>query len=218
MDSTTFYPHDWVKDRLMKVCIRTQGDCEVAEQGKGKGKGGGDRRLETVKGSVMGKPQDPELVGQLGGGGGLYGTVKDYLRLIHKILESHPSNPTPPAKPFLSKEIFEEIFTGSLPSSDGNNTSLSSLASFMCSESFPKPDPTASTVQHSCGLSINLVDSTWGRKAGSGGWAGAAKSQFWIDPVTCVGGVVSDMDLFLSLFLCRFLGRGFDSDQDRSGE
>ena len=121
-------------------------------------------------------PQDPEFEM---GGGGLYGTVGDYLRFIRMILNRGRANGEQVLKPetvdMMSRNQMGDIRVCGL------KTAIPPLS--RDAEFFPG-------LPKSWGLSfmINDEEAPTGRSAGSLGWAGLANSFFWIDPTKGIGG------------------------------
>ncbi|MDE0459634.1 MAG: serine hydrolase [Chromatiales bacterium] len=121
-------------------------------------------------------PQEPEFEM---GGGGLYGTVGDYLRFIRMILNRGRANGERVLRPetvdMMSRNQMGEIRVCEL------KTAIPPLSND--AEFFPG-------MPKSWGLSfmINDEEAPTGRSAGSLGWAGLANSFFWIDPAKGIGG------------------------------
>ena len=121
-------------------------------------------------------PQDPEFEM---GGGGLYGTIGDYLRFIRMILNRGRANGEQVLKPetvdMMSRNQMGDILVCEL------KTAIPPLSND--AEFFPGQPK-------SWGLSfmINDEEAPTGRSAGSLGWAGLANSFFWIDPTKGIGG------------------------------
>ena len=121
-------------------------------------------------------PQDPEFEM---GGGGLYGTIGDYLRFIRMILNRGRANGEQVLKPetvnMMSRNQMGDIRVCEL------KTAIPPLSND--AEFFPG-------LPKSWGLSfmINDEEASTGRSAGSLGWAGLANSFFWIDPAKGIGG------------------------------
>ena len=121
-------------------------------------------------------PQEPEFEM---GGGGLYGTVGDYLRFIRLILNRGRANGERVLRPetvdMMSRNQMGEIRVCEL------KTAIPPFSND--AEFFPG-------MPKSWGLSfmINDEEAPTGRSAGSLGWAGLANSFFWIDPAKGIGG------------------------------
>ena len=121
-------------------------------------------------------PQEPEFEM---GGGGLYGTVGDYLRFIRMILNRGRANGERVLRPetvdMMSRNQMGEIRVCEL------KTAIPPFSND--AEFFPG-------MPKSWGLSfmINDEEAPTGRSAGSLGWAGLANSFFWIDSAKGIGG------------------------------
>ena len=157
MNDTAFRITDEMRARLAK--IHQRGDDGALEP---------QMELEI--------PQDPEFEM---GGGGLYGTVGDYLRFIRMILNRGRANGAQVLKPetvdMMSRNQMGDIRVCEL------KTAIPPLSND--AEFFPG-------MPKSWGLSfmINDEEAPTGRSAGSLGWAGLANSFFWIDPAKGIGG------------------------------
>ena len=157
MNDTAFRITDEMRARLAK--IHQRGDDGALEP---------QMELEI--------PQDPEFEM---GGGGLYGTVGDYLRFIRMILNRGRANGEQVLKPetvdMMSRNQMGDIRVCEL------KTAIPPLSND--AEFFPG-------LPKSWGLSfmINDEEAPTGRSAGSLGWAGLANSFFWIDPTKGIGG------------------------------
>lgn len=130
------------------------------------------------------RPERPEEVGELAGGAGLFGTAKDYLSFLRGVLASDPSRQSTSdnngTSKLISGESFRELFNDSIPPT----VPKTGLLSMMQRQTYHDPTYTLEEVGHSVGLCLNFRDSKYGRKAGSGCWDGAAKTQYWLDPVS----------------------------------
>lgn len=127
------------------------------------------------------RPIDNPNLGQVSGGGGLFGTAKGYLRFLAGILASKEEGG------IISPSAFKTLFTNALPPRGDDNTCYADLARSAKQQTYHDPDHVANDAQyleHSIGLVLNTRDSVNGRKAGSGCWDGAAKTQYWLDPTT----------------------------------
>lgn len=122
-------------------------------------------------------PQDPEF--EIGGGG-LYGTVGDYLKLVRMMLNHGRAGSEQLLKPetvdLMSRNAMGDCKVTMLQTTNPN---LSLDAEFF--PGMPK----------GWGLSfmINDEQAPTGRTAGSLGWAGFANSYYWIDQARGLGGV-----------------------------
>jgi CubicO group peptidase (beta-lactamase class C family) len=158
----TFYPTDEIKARMQQMVGR-----DVDHVGK-----------LVHKPSI--RPLDGE-VGQLSGGGGLFGTSRDYLRFLQGVLASTKGD----GKGLLSQQSYDLLFANALPPRGPNNTCYADLARMAKGQTYHDPSQVeAEELEHSIGLCLNPKDSVHGRKGGSGCWDGAAKTQYWLDPKT----------------------------------
>jgi CubicO group peptidase (beta-lactamase class C family) len=163
-ESFTFYPTPEVQRRKIAACERdAQGKVKVIPGGFG-----------------MGRPQEPEQVGLLLGGAGLFGTQKDYLAVLRAVLRCDPRYPHRPSKPLISPESYAEMFKPCLPRGQGYTGCDVLFAMVNPSKYLDNPMP--ENVNHSVAFLINQEPLRGRRKANSGCWSGAAKTQFWIDP------------------------------------
>jgi CubicO group peptidase (beta-lactamase class C family) len=120
-------------------------------------------------------PQDPEFHM---GGGGLYGTVGDYLKFAQMILHGGRFNSATVLKPEtvaeMSRNAMGDLVCNPMKTAAPSLTNdVDFLAGMKWGLSFlinPEPLPT-------------------GRSAGSLAWAGLANSYYWIDPIKRVAGV-----------------------------
>lgn len=121
-------------------------------------------------------PQEPEFEM---GGGGLYGTVGDYLRFVRMILNGGQLD---------GERVLKPETVASLGMNHMGNCRVSNLVAAIPltndAEFFPG-------VQKSWSLAfqVNHEPTFTGRPAGGLMWAGLANSFYWIDPATSVGGV-----------------------------
>ena len=157
MDDTAFRITDAMRARLAKIHMRGE-DGSLAPQ----------MELEI--------PQDPEFEM---GGGGLYGTVGDYLRFIRMILNRGRANGeqllAPGTVDAMSRNQIGEHRVRAL------KTVIPPFSND--AEFFPGMPKT-----WSLGFMINTEEAPTGRSAGSLAWAGLANSYYWIDPARGVGG------------------------------
>ena len=157
MSDTAFRISDAMRARLAKIHMRGEDGALLPQM-----------ELEI--------PQEPEFEM---GGGGLYGTIGDYLRFIRMILNRGRANGeqllAPETVAIMSRNQMGESRVGAL------KTAIPPFSND--AEFFPGMPKT-------WGLSfmINTEDAPTGRSAGSLGWAGLANSFFWIDPAKGIGG------------------------------
>jgi methyl acetate hydrolase len=136
---------------------------------------GDDDRFEPLLDLEI--PQAPEFEM---GGGGLYGTIRDYAKFVRMILNKGRADGHQVLKPGtverMSVNQMGDCRVGAL------KTAMPTLSND--AEFFPGMAKT-------WGLSfmINPERAPTGRTAGSLGWAGLANSYFWIDPAAGLGGV-----------------------------
>jgi methyl acetate hydrolase len=115
------------------------------------------------------------------GGGGLYGTGRDYIAFIRMLLNGGTLNGNRVLKPetvrLMGENHIGEINVGKLA------TAMPDLSNDV--ELYPEQDK-------KWGLSflINTQQTAEGRSAGSLAWAGLANTYFWLDPARKVGGVI----------------------------
>ena len=115
------------------------------------------------------------------GGGGLYGTGRDYIAFIRMLLNGGTLDGNRVLKPetvrLMGENHIGEINVGKLA------TAMPDLSNDV--ELYPEQDK-------KWGLSflINTKQTAEGRSAGSLAWAGLANTYFWLDPARKVGGVI----------------------------
>lgn len=108
--------------------------------------------------------------GRHNGGGGLFGTARDYLRFLSAILASRDAAP---GTGLLSRAMFDELFKSSLPPRGPDNKCYADCAKSMLFGTFTDPSHTDNDGQHlahSVGFMLNTADSCHGRRAFSGTW------------------------------------------------
>jgi CubicO group peptidase (beta-lactamase class C family) len=122
-------------------------------------------------------PQEPEFEM---GGGGLYGTVGDYLKFVRMILDNGKSN----GKQVLRPETVQSMSRNHMGDLTVRMLKTAIPALSNDAEFFPG-------MPKKWGLSfmINTQQAPTGRSPGSLAWAGLANTYFWIDPAKGVGGV-----------------------------
>lgn len=160
LKDTTFIPRDDIRARLMKVWARPAGGP-----------------LVPLPGKPVGKPETIDDLKSYSGGGGLYGTTREYLKFLQAILACSGNNPNPPSFRLIKPETFDLLFEPAMPPLDDKNDCLTKLVEMKGRSGYMNPHPTTETVQHSLGLSLELIDSKHGRLTGSGSWSGMAKTM-----------------------------------------
>jgi methyl acetate hydrolase len=135
-----------------------------------------------------------------GGGGFLYSTANDYAKVLATLLNNGKSPETGKTilKPETVKDyIFNDILPKSADRSDlgeiGRSIPIASLVGTIL------PSMPAEKKGWSAGLLLNHEDLPYGRKAGSGSWAGLGNLFYWADPKTGIaGGLFSSILPFLN--------------------
>jgi CubicO group peptidase (beta-lactamase class C family) len=123
-------------------------------------------------------PQDPEFHM---GGGGLYGTARDYIAFIRMLLNGG----TLEGNRVLRPETVATMAQNHI--GDLNVTPMPTAMPQLSNDVALYPDQ-----DKKWGLSflINTKKTAEGRSAGSLAWAGLANTYFWIDPARKIGGVI----------------------------
>lgn len=161
----TFFPTAEVKKRKQAMTYRNaQGDPELTPTRFG-----------------MGRPTEEKDVATdlLLGGAGLFGTQKDYLKLLRAVLQADPNSAHKADKPIISAKSYAELWKGNV-----SEKGREQIVKMVARPAYVQPPATKDNVDYSVGFLLNKEDMTGRRKAISGCWSGAAKTQFWIDPVT----------------------------------
>ncbi len=157
MGDTAFRITEEMRSRLAKIHMRGE-DGSLAPQ----------MELEI--------PQDPEFEM---GGGGLYGTVGDYLRFIRLILNRGRAN----GEQLLAPETVDMMSRNQMGENRVCELKTAIPPFSNDAEFFPGMPKTWGLT-----FMINTEEAPTGRSAGSLGWAGLANSFFWIDPAKGIGG------------------------------
>jgi methyl acetate hydrolase len=133
-----------------------------------------DGSLEPVPFEV---PQNPEF---FMGGGGLYGTGRDYLRFLQMLLRGGRLN----GARVLREETVKLMGTNQIGELTAGvmKTAMPELSNDV--DFFP-----GITLKWGFGFLINTQKLPTGRSAGSLAWAGLGNTYFWLDPVKRVAGV-----------------------------
>jgi methyl acetate hydrolase len=142
-----------------------------------------DGSLEPIE---FGVPQDPEF---FMGGGGLYGTARDYLAFIQMLMHRGTFNGAQVLRPetvaLMSDNHIGDLNVGILKTSAPDASLDVDLPAM-----FPGQD-----LKWGLSFLINTKQAPAGRSAGSLSWAGLANTYFWLDPSRRVAGVILTQSL-----------------------
>lgn len=129
-----------------------------------------DGTLQTM---TLVRSEEPEF---LGGGGGLFGTVPDYLAFVRALLAQGGGLVRPDTFAEMARNNMGDLFV----------ETLKTFAPAMSLDANLFPD-----IPQKWGLSfsINTRATQEGRAAGSLAWAGLGNLYFWVDPTKRVAGV-----------------------------
>ena len=169
--SFTFWPTDDVKQRKVAVCQRDEDGRLVKTPG-----GFGIDRATTA---------DTVSKELLSGGGGLFGTQKEYLKFLQAVLRCDPAYSGPDEFRLISHARYQELFTPCIP--PNQTEGLSNLSELLTKFGYHDSEH----LNHSVGFALQMEATPGGKAKGSGRWLGAAKTDYWIDPAT--GIAVSDV-------------------------
>jgi methyl acetate hydrolase len=122
-------------------------------------------------------PQDPEFEM---GGGGLYGTMRDYARFIRMILNRGQGD----HGRVLAPETVAAMSSNQMPA----DHRISALKSFTPDASNDAEFFPGMPKHWGLSFMINTERAPTGRPAGSLAWAGLSNTYFWIDPANGIGG------------------------------
>ena len=142
-----------------------------------------DGSLEPIE---FGVPQDPEF---FMGGGGLYGTARDYLAFLQMLMNGGKFNEVQVLRPetvaLMSKNHIGDLNVGILKTTAPDASRDVDLPGM-----FPGQD-----LKWGLSFLINTKQGPAGRSAGSLSWAGLANTYFWLDPARRVAGVILTQSL-----------------------
>lgn len=157
MTSTGFLPTAAVKEKLMRMTYYDDDHIPRAF-------------ANSFTDGSLPRPEEADSMGPVfSGGAGLFGTARDYLAFLRGVLASSSRlrSAETMTKPLLSDASFEELFRD-VVSPEGKR----SLMETMKRQTYHAPelfeDESGKDIGHSVGLCLNLRDSSFGRKAGSG--------------------------------------------------
>jgi CubicO group peptidase (beta-lactamase class C family) len=143
-----------------------------------------DGSLEPIE---FGVPQDPEF---FMGGGGLYGTARDYLAFLQMLLNGGKGNGAQVLRPetvaLMGKNHIGAINVPGLWKTTAPDATLDVDLAKM----FPGQD-----LKWGLSFLINPQQGPAGRSGGSLTWAGLANTYFWLDPSKRVAGVILTQSL-----------------------
>lgn len=124
-------------------------------------------------------PPEPEVIG---GGGGLYGTVRDYGRFLRMLLGGGVID----GVRVISLET--AALLGVVQTGDQRAGFIKSTLPFMSHDFDPYP---AMNTGHGLISMITPEATVEGRRPGALAWAGLANTYWWVDPEAGVGGVLA---------------------------
>jgi CubicO group peptidase (beta-lactamase class C family) len=143
-----------------------------------------DGTLEPIE---FGVPQDPEF---FMGGGGLYGTARDYLAFLQMLMHGGTYRDAQLLRPetvaLMSKNQIGNLNVPGVWKTTAPGASLD----VDLSKAFPGQD-----LKWGLSFLINTKQGPAGRSAGSLSWAGLANTYFWLDPNKRVAGVILTQSL-----------------------
>jgi methyl acetate hydrolase len=142
-----------------------------------------DGSLEPIE---FGVPQDPEF---FMGGGGLYGTARDYLAFLQMLMNGGKFNGAQVLRPetvaLMSQNHIGDLNVGVLKTTAPDASLDVDLPGM-----FPGQD-----LKWGLSFLINTKQGPAGRSPGSLSWAGLANTYFWLDPSRRVAGVILTQSL-----------------------
>jgi methyl acetate hydrolase len=124
-------------------------------------------------------PPEPEVIG---GGGGLYGTVRDYSRFVRMLLGGGALDGVRVISPGTAALL------GAIETGERRAGYIKSALPFMSHDFEPYPDMSTG---HGVISMITPEPTAEGRRPGALAWAGLANTYWWADPEAGVGGVLA---------------------------
>jgi methyl acetate hydrolase len=154
-------------------------DFNISEQQRAR-----EANLHTRKGdgTLVAQPREKAVVAtSFSGGGGIYSTAPDYLKLLQALLNHGSVDGADILKPrtvaLMAENQIGDLQAGIMKTT---NPALSNDVDF-----FP-----GNRLRWGLGHMINLDPVVDGRRAGSLTWAGLYNTYYWIDPTTGIAGVI----------------------------
>jgi methyl acetate hydrolase len=139
-----------------------------------------DGSLDPIE---FGVPQEPEF---FMGGGGLYGTARDYLAFLQMLMHGGEFNGARVLRPEtvaqMSKNNIGDVNISRVVL---KTTAPTATPDLDMGQLFPGQD-----IKWGLSFLINPQEGPAGRSAGSLSWAGLANTYFWVDPSKHVAGVI----------------------------
>jgi len=143
-----------------------------------------DGALEPIE---FGVPQDPEF---FMGGGGLYGTARDYLSFLQMLLHGGKGNGNQVLRPETVATMSGNHIGAINVPGVWKTTAPDASLDVDLAKMFPGQE-----LKWGLSFLINTRQGPAGRSAGSLSWAGLANTYFWLDPTRQVAGVILTQSL-----------------------
>jgi methyl acetate hydrolase len=140
--------------------------------------------LEPIE---FGVPQDPEF---FMGGGGLYGTARDYVSFLQMLLHGGKGNGNQVLRPETVAAMANNHIGAINVPGVWKTTAPDASLDVDLAKMFPGQD-----LKWGLSFLINTRQGPAGRSAGSLSWAGLANTYFWLDPTRQVAGVILTQSL-----------------------
>ncbi|EXJ60852.1 beta-lactamase [Cladophialophora yegresii CBS 114405] len=126
-----------------------------------------------------------------GGGGFLYSTMNDYAKLLVALLNNGASPTT--GNQILKPDTVKDYVYKDLLGPEVDRSALGEIGSTIpiaTLEGTFFPSMPVEKKGWSAGFMLNHEDLPYGRKAGSGAWAGLGNLFYWVDPATGIAGMI----------------------------